>query len=265
MSGKHITRRSLLAGTGYAAAYGTLAARLLSAAQAQQAQPASTGPSLSLNMVFPILPGAKIDEKLYISKHMQLLRNAYGDSVSRIEFRTSQSPTNGMPPGSQSILASTHIWINDVAKFSKALAANSTAINIDLDFAAKGPRYVQIDRIVAGLGDDISEVKVGHQVMMVHYPADPSRKWDDKYFTNTHLPKLMTSFGQSAVRRLAGGFGVDQKDDKAKYRATIQLYVRERTAFESAVRQGIEDLIEDGKKFTTIIPEFNELRVQAIV
>ncbi len=264
MSG-NLTRRSLLASAGYATAYGTLAARLLSIAEAQQA-PAKASPVLSLNMVFPSLPKAKVDEKLYINKHMLFLRDAYGDSVDRIEFRTSQSPTPGMPPGSQSLLASAHIRIKDVAKFSKALSEKSTAINIDLDFAAQGPRFVQIDRLGVGLGEDLSEVKVGSQVMMVHYPADPvPAKWNERYFTDTHLPKLMAAYGQSAVRRLEGGLGVDQGGTKAKYKATIQLYVRERTAFEGAVARGRDELLEDLKKFTSIIPEFNELRVQAIV
>jgi hypothetical protein len=260
---RNLTRRSLLVGAGYVAAYGTLATRLPSLAEAQQAQPTAAGPALCMSMLFPNDPKAKIDEKLFINKHMPMLRGIYGDSVERIEFRTSQSPTSGMPPAS--LLASAHIRIRDVAKFSKALTQNSKAINLDLDVAAKGPRFVQIDRLVASLGEELSEVKAGSQVMVVHFPADHTKKWDDKYFTGTHLPKLFAAYGQSAVRRLEGAVGVDQGDAKAKYRATIQLYVRERSAFEDVVRTGLDELIDDAGKFTALIPEFNELRVQAIV
>jgi hypothetical protein len=259
-----LTRRSLLMGAGYTAACSAIAARILSLAEAAEAQPKAAGPSLSMNMVFPIQPKAKIDEKLYINKHMPLLRTIYGDSVERIEFRTSQSGSAGMPPAS--LLATTHIWIKDAAAFSKALAANSTAINLDLDAAAKGPRFVQIDRHAASLGEELSEVKVGNQIMTVHFPPEePAPKWDDKYFTGTHLPKLMASYGQSAVRRVEGVLGMDQSGAKAKYRATVQLYVRERSAFESVVQSGRTDMIDDIKKFTTILPVFNEFRVQAIV
>src|SRR5262245_14186835 len=92
-----ISRRSLLAGAGCAAA-GTLVARLVSAAEAQQAAAPQAAPSLALTMVFMNEAKAKLDSDRYIKSHVPLLRKIYGDSVERIEFRTAQAPGPGMPP-----------------------------------------------------------------------------------------------------------------------------------------------------------------------
>jgi len=259
-----LTRRSLLAGAGFTAAYGTLAARMLSLAEAQEAQPAAAAPKLSLNMIFPNPAKAKIDDKRVIKKHLPLLRQVYGDSVERIEFRTVQSPTanSGLPPSS--MLASTHLWIRDVPGFSTALGANNQAINLDLDVAAKGPRIAQVDRLVAAMGEELSQVKEGSQLLTVFFRPVGEQAFDEDYFVKTHIPKVYSMFGQSAVRRLTATSGVDQ-GSKATYRGTVTLYVRERSAYESAIRSALGEMVEDIKKFTNIIPEFNELRIQAIV
>jgi hypothetical protein len=258
-----LTRRSLLAGAGYAAAFGTLAVRLLSVAEAQQAQPQSALNSLSMTMVFPQVKKAKIDEKRYVEEHLPLLRSVYGDSAERIEFRVGQPARSGMPP--TSVLGTSHIWIRDVGGFSKALAANSAAINLNLDEIAKGPRLVQIDRLVATAGEDMSEVKVGNQVMTVFYPQQSGKTLDDKYFASTHIPTLYSLYGSNTARRLTGLVGVDQGGTRAHNQATVHVYIRDRVAYDSSARSVLNNLIDDAKKFTTIIPEFNELRVQAIV
>lgn len=258
-----LTRRSLLAGAGYSAACGALASRMLSLAEAAEAGPAAAAPKLVLNMIFPNAAKAKIDQKKYVKNHMPLLRKVYGDSVERIEFRT----LHGTPPGieASTLLATAHLWIKDVAAFSQALANNNQAINQDLDGIAKGPRIVQVDRLATAMGEDLSEVKVGHQLLTVFFPVKEGQTLDEKYLVDTHIPKLYAAYGQSAVRRLSATIGVDQ-GSKATYKSTVTLYIRERSAYDTVSRTAFGDMIEDIKKFTNIpAPEFNELRVQEIV
>ncbi len=259
-----LTRRTLLAGAGYAAGYGALASKILSLAEAADAQPAAAAPQLVLNMIFPSVAKAKIDEKKYIKNHMPLLRKVYGDSVSRIEFRTLVGPPAGV--SAASVLASAHLWIKDVPAFSQALANNNQAINLDLDGIAKGPRIVQVDRVVTAMGDDISEVAAGTQLLTVFLPVKDGQTLDENYLVKTHIPNLYAYYGQNVVRRLTATLGVDQ-GSKATYKATVTLYIRQRNAYDGVARNAFNEMVDDIRKFTTnnLVPEFNELKVLEIV
>jgi hypothetical protein len=254
MSGT-LSRRSLLAGAGYAAA-GTLVAQVISAAEASQAA------SLCMNMIFMNDQKAKLDPERFTRTHVPLLRKVYGDTVERIEFRYAQSPSQGMPPSP--ILATSHIWITDVQGFVKALGAGAAQITADLDKTAKGSRISQVDRVAVGVGEPIAEVKVGSQVMTTFYPLQEGKDLNKDYFTNTHIPKLLPIYGGSAVRRIEGTLGQDQGTSKATYVATTHIYIRTRSDYEKKATGNMGEMIEDAKKFTTIFPQFAELRVQAI-
>lgn len=259
-----LTRRSLLAGAGYAAAYGTLASQVLSMAEAQEAEPTAAAPQLVLNMIFPSVAKAKIDEKKYVKNHMALLRRVYGDSVSRIEFRTLVGPPSGVPAAS--VLASSHLWIKDVPAFSQALSANNQAINLDLDTVAKGPRIVQVDRLATAMGDDISEVTAGTQLLTVFLPLKDGQTLDEDYLVKSHIPNLYSYYGQNVVRRLTASLGVDQ-GSKATYKATVTLYMRQRNAYDGVERAAFGEMVDDMRKFTTndVVPEFNELKVLEVI
>ena len=259
-----LTRRSLLAGAGYAAGYGALGSHMLSLAEAAEVPPAAAAPQLVLNMIFPNAAKAKIDEKKYVKNHMPLLRKAYGDSVSRIEFRTLVGPPAGV--SATSLLASAHLWIKDARAFSQALANNNQAINEDLDGIAKGPRIVQVDRLAAAIGDDISEVTAGTQLLSVLFPVKEGQTLDENYLVKTHIPNLNVFYGQTVVRRLTATLGVDQ-GSKATYKAAVTLYIRQRNAYDGVERNAFNEMVDDIKKFTTndVVPEFNELKVLEIV
>ncbi|MEJ0100642.1 MAG: hypothetical protein WDO12_13345 [Pseudomonadota bacterium] len=213
-------------------------------------------------MIFLNDSKAKLDQDRFIKKHLPLLRRVYGSSVERIELRTAQASSPGMPPSP--ILATSYVVIKDVQGFSQALAANSKEINDDLDATAKGTRISQVDRLVASVGDSMADVKAGTQVLTTLYPAQPDKTLDRNYFVATHVPKLFSIYGGSALRRVEGTLGVDQGPSKAAYLATTHLYIRDRNAYDNAQRQGMSDMIEDAKKYTTIFPLFGELRVQAV-
>jgi hypothetical protein len=258
-----LTRRSLLANAGSAAAFGAFAPKLISLAEAQEAPAGAAAPRLALDMIFPSVAKAKIDEKKFVNKHMPLLREVYGASVDRIEFRTLVGPPSGVPAAS--VLATSRLWIKDVPAFSAALAANNQAINLDLDGIARGPRIVQVNRLVGALGEELSEVQTGTQLLTVFFPVKDGETFDEQYLVDTHLPKLYAIYGRNAARRITALLGVDQ-GSKATYKATVTVYIRERGAYDSAARGALAEMVDDIKKFTNIpAPEFNELKIQGIV
>src|SRR5262245_3714480 len=118
-----LTRRSLLAAAGQAAAGTMLATALVPVAGAEEAAQPQAAPSLCLSMVFLNDAKAKFDADRYTRKHLPLLRKIYGNSVERIELRTAQAASPGMPPSP--LLATTHVFISDVRGFSQALGAGS--------------------------------------------------------------------------------------------------------------------------------------------
>src|SRR5690606_1102889 len=111
----NLSRRRLLAGAGCAVA-GTAAGQMLMAvAQAQESAPAQASSGLCMTMVFLNAAKAKFDQDKYIKKHLPLLRESYGDSVERIELRTSSGSAMGVP---SAVMATSTLWIRDVQGFS---------------------------------------------------------------------------------------------------------------------------------------------------
>jgi len=164
-----MSRRSLLAGIGYAAA-GSTTAQLLRVAHAQEAAQARQGQAggICLSMIFESGSKAKFDSAKYVKKHLPLLREVYGDSVDRIELRTTAGSAMGIP---SSVLATTTFWIRDVTAFGQKLGANAARINEDLDAVARGNRLVQPDRIVLGLGDARDDTPANSHVFSLYYRA----------------------------------------------------------------------------------------------
>jgi hypothetical protein len=161
-----VSRRSVLAGAGYALA-GTTAGQLIAAAQAQEAAQAEIG-SICLTMLFESGAKAKFESDKYVKRHLPLLKEVYGDSVGRIEVRTANAATMGIP---SAFLATSTLWIRDVPSFSQKLAANAEKVNKDLDSVAKGNRLVQPDRIVLAMGDARSEISSGNVFSLFYRSA----------------------------------------------------------------------------------------------
>lgn len=161
-----VSRRSVLAGAGYAFA-GTTAGQLIAAAHAQEAAQGQVG-SICLTMLFESGAKSRFESDKYVKRHLPLLKEVYGDSVERIEVRTANASTMGIP---SAFLATSTLWIRDVPSFSQKLAANAEKVNKDLDSVAKGNRLVQPDRIVLAVGDARSEIPSGNVFSLFYRSA----------------------------------------------------------------------------------------------
>lgn len=272
-----ISRRSLLAGAGCAIA-GTAAGQMLAAvAHAQDAPAAPGGAALCMTMQFTAGAKSRFEIDKYIKKHLPLLKEVYGDSVERIEVRTSKGSAQGVPP---SILATSTLWIRDVPGFSQKLGANAERINKDLDSAARGNRLVQVDRIAWEAGDARSAVPSDCAVFSVFYPAvsrptrampgapaagaAPPPSFDARFFVDTYLPRLYSLYGAGAVRRVEATQGQDQGGQAAAHLAAYHLMIRDRSDFDRRTSSVFSELTGDADQFTTIFPILADMRVNAI-
>lgn len=272
-----ISRRSLLAGAGCAIA-GTAASRMLAAvARAQDAPGAPGGTALCMTMQFTAGAKSRFEADKYIKKHLPLLKDVYGDSVERIEVRTSNASTQGIPP---SILATSTLWIRDVPGFSQKLGANAERINKDLDSAARGNRLVQVDRITWETGDARSAVPQDCDVISVFYPAAsrprrampgapaagevPPPSFDARFFVDTYLPRLYSLYGSGAVRRVEATQGQKQGDQVAAHLAAYHLMIRDRSDYDRKTGSVFSELNKDAGQLTTIFPVLADMRVSAI-
>ncbi len=274
-----ITRRSLLSGAGYAVA-GTVAGQMLTAvARAQDAAAPAGSSGLCMTMLFMAGARTKFETDKYIKKHLPLLKEVYGDSVERIELRTSAGSAQGVP---SALLATSTLWIRDVAGFSQKLGANAERINKDLDGAAKGNRLVQVDRIALELGDARTDVAQNSHVFSMFYPAasrpmggrggpggpggaaasEPT--FDARYFVEVYLPKLYSLYGASAVRRVEATLGQDQGGQKAAHLGAYHLMIRDRSDYDRKSGSVFSEMTKDSGKFTTIFPMLADMRVNAI-
>lgn len=245
--------------------------QMLAMAQEPAATAAPGTGGLCMTMLFPNDAKAKFDAARYASKHLPLLKDVYGDSIERIELRTSTGSTQGVP---SELLATTTFWIRDVAGFSQKLSANFEKINKDLDQHAKGNRLNQIDRVVYVAGEDRAQAQQNSHVFSLFYrelTGGPGAagagevKFDHAYFTAVFLPKLYSLYGSNAVRRLEATRGVDQGEQKARQLAAYHLYIRDRNDYDNRSASVFNEMQKDAGKFMQgIFPMFADMRLAAI-
>jgi hypothetical protein len=222
---------------------------------------------------------ASKDADKYAKRHMPLLKEAYGDSVQRIELRMASASTMGID---SQILASSTIWISSVPDFIGKLSANATKINTDLDSIVKANRQVQIDRIALELGDPLDQVPDNADVFSHFYPSrsapimGPGRgggmpgagggvTFDEKYYLEAFLPRLFSEHGSTAVRRLEATMGMDQGGQPADQKAAYHLVIRDRNTYSSGAQRIFQEMQRDSSKFMQgILPFFSEMKIVAV-
>ncbi len=256
-----ITRRSLLAGIGATAAYGSLAHAGEAANPA--AAPAAAAPEMAFSMMYMAGPKTKFDLKKYESKHLPLLRQSYGDSVSRIEMRTANATARGVP---SDIRVTTTLYIANLQEFAKLLGAAAPTVNTSIASISTGPVNTQVDRLLVAIGKPRSEVVEGHQVASTYYREQADAKFDTTYYTETYLPKLRSYYGDGAVRRIEVFLGVPQGAAKPAFVAATHLYIRDRDTYSSANGEGQKELMQiDNKYYPPTAQMWADSKVTAVL
>jgi hypothetical protein len=243
-----LSRRSMLAGIGSTAIYGSLASQLAHAGEAAPAA-ASAPQEMIYSTMFMAGPKTKFDSKKYESKHLPMLKQYFGNSVSAIEMRTANATAKGVP---SDIRVTTSVYIADLPVFIKTLSSNGPTINADLDAISKGRRNIQVDRLLVALGEPRSQLRESHQVVSTYYLDKPDATFDKKYFLDVYLPKLRSYYGEGAVRRVEVFEGVPQGSVRPGFVASTHLYVRDRDSFNAANGEGQKELMQIDKNYTNI-------------
>jgi hypothetical protein len=263
-----ISRRSVLAGVGSAVG------QLLSVARAQEAAQARLGQAggVCLSMIFDDGTKVTFDTEKYVSKHLPLLREVYGDSIERIEVHaapdrdpkaliTSVAMFAGIPVPR----AATTLWIKDITAFGQKLASNAARINKDLEAVSYGNRLVQPNRVVLELGEPRSEIMTGTQVVSNYYrqfvaykrnredvPVPPPGSvpgFDARLFVESYLPRLFSLYGAGALRRLEATLGMEQGGQKPAQIAAYHFYIGDRAAFDRSTPDVYMQLREETAAF----------------
>jgi hypothetical protein len=259
-----LSRRSMLAGIGSTAIYGSLTSQLAGAGEAAAPAAAPAAQEMVYSTMFMSGAKTKFDPKKYETKHLPLLKKSFGDSVSRIEMRTANSTARGVP---SDIRVETSIYIADLQKFIVALRENSAAINADLNGIATGPRNIQIDRLLTESGAPRSEVRENHQVVSTYYRDNAAAPvvFNTAYYTDTYLPKLRSYYNDSAVRRIEVFLGVPQGGAKPAIVASTHLYIRDRDAYNAGNGEGQKELMQIDDKYTNAMQMWADSKVTAIL
>jgi hypothetical protein len=254
-----ISRRSMLAGMGSAAAIGSIAANLQGVARAAEEQGES---AISLSMLYWNEPKARFDFRKYRDQHLPLLKSIYGDSVERFELRMPVKAEKGMPP--PSVTAAVNLWIRDVPAFGTKTKAEGARINEDLAKVTNGHPYVQYDKVIALLGDARRSVQQDAEVFSTYFPAREGATWDARYYVETFLPKLVGIYGPKALARIeVCQAATGQGGTPAAVVASSHLYVRDRRAYMAASGKVFQELGSEGSRYTTIRPYWANMWVAA--
>lgn len=256
-----ISRRGLLAGIGYTAACGSLASQLVAAARAGEAA-APASPEIIMSMVFMGGAKSKLDIKRYTTKHLPLLRKTYGDSVSRIEFRQCNATARGVP---SDVIGTTSIYISDLGGFAQKMQAGAADVQADLDQASKGTVLTQIDRLALAMGEARSEVRVNNAVFSTYFWDKPDATFDGGYYSDVYLPKLRSLYGDNAIRRIEFNTGMVQGGRKPTFLTSAHLFIRERSAYDSANGEAMPELMKTDTKYTNAVQMYADSKVNTIV
>lgn len=278
-----MSRRSLLAGVGCAAAWGSMGARLLSVAHAEEQGESA----ISLSLLYRNGPKAKFDSEAYAKGYLPLLKSVCGDSIERIELRTphvfampgmpgaggggrqigsggTHSPEKAAQPmGPQSpLLAAVSVWIRDVKAFGEK-TATAAQLTEELKKITEIEPLVQFDKALEVLGDARDSIPVQDNVFSTYFPTKEGAQFDPKYYGEKVIPLMIKLYGAKSIRRVEFSMGTEQGGAKPVVTAAAHFYIRDRAAWDAAGMQAYPQLMAEGPKYTTIMPFVADMQVAA--
>lgn len=250
-----IARRTVLLGAGQAATFGSLLAALPGIAQAAQA--AAAPQKVCLTMLYPSGEGLSFDAEAFRTRYVAALQKAYGPAIERVELRVAPPvpPPPPPPPVAEGeeppppppappvppVLAAVSIWLGDIGEFIKRANESSRALAAEMATITRSAPMVQYDVIEGQVGDAASSVIGGGTVVSNYFfapqgEAAAEAKWDAEYFGKTYLPKLLETYGATAIQRAEVARGeLAQGGGKPLVLGAIHVYVKDAVAYDTAL------------------------------
>ncbi len=266
---------------GCAAMAAPVVGRMISVARAAEEQGES---AICLSMIYVNSPKVSFDNRRFAEKHLPLLRNAYGDSIERIELRTprklpgmggnslskagtSHVPSTGaapMGPPPSRVLAAVSLWLRDLKSFGERTVAAGDSIAKDLAEVTEVQPLVQYDKVLSLLGDDRGSIPADGQVYCTYFPAKEGGTFDATYYGEKVIPLMVSIYGAKAIRRVEYTVGsTAQGGGKPPVVASAYFYIRDRAAWDAAGMKAFPQLMAEGPKYTTLTPLVADMEVTA--
>ena len=266
-----MSRRSLLAVAG---SVGTAALMrdLPAWAQAAAAGSPAAPPQICLSNYYLAGEGAKFDRLQYRDKHVALLRSLFGDTLERIEMRSTApikrtdsrravSQNEAEPP----ILAVESFWIKNLPAYVAAAQKAGDKVAAGMAGITNSKVAVQWEQLIAAQGEPRESVEQGTTCLVTLYPYTAEGKWDAKYFTETYLPLMSSVYGQRVVRRVEVCKGVSmQGGGNPAFVSAVTMYIKEQKDFVASGMQSGMVLMKEAPKFTNINPIVGSYDVYAV-
>jgi hypothetical protein len=114
------------------------------------------------------------------------------------------------------------------------------------------------------LGDARNEMAADTQVFSTYYPASPDARFDVKYYGEKVVPLMVSLYGAKSIRRIEVTMGSSgQGGAKPSVVAASHFYIRDRAAWDAAGMKAYPKLMEEGPKYSTIVPIIGDHEVAA--
>lgn len=253
MLNKTIARRAVLTSLGQVATFGSLAAALPSLARAaEQAAAASAPMKVCLTMLYPAGEGLTFDTAGFRDRHLIILRNIYGPSVTRVELRTpvpppappapppvaegEEAPPAPPPPPAPPLLAAVSLWLgSDLGDFIKRAQTGARIVSNDMANITRSAPIVQYDVIEGQAGEAPNSVLGGSTVVSNYFFDKEDGTWNAEFFGKAYLEKLTAAYGPALQRVEVQRGELAQGGGKPLVKGAIHLYVKDLAAYDAAV------------------------------
>jgi hypothetical protein len=262
-----IGRRTVVLGLGRGATVGSLMVALPHLARTAEA-PAPQ--KVCLTMIYPNGDGMSFDADGFRSRHVPMLKEAYGPAVERVELRVAPPPPmppvaegeQPPPPPASPLLATVNMWLGDIGEFIKRAQASSRRLAADMANITNSAPMVQFDVLEGQAGEAASTIIGGINVVSSYFfaPQDAqaaaAAKWDAEYFGRTYLPKLLELYGSAAIQRAEVARGeLAQGGGKPLVTGAIHIYVKDAMAYDAALaRPEVQALGAEAQQHSTLNP-----------
>jgi uncharacterized protein (TIGR02118 family) len=264
-----VSRRAMLAATGSLGAAGLLRSFPV-LAQAPAAAPGGL-PPICLSTYYFSGDGAKFDGAQYRDEHIPMVRGLYGDSIERIELRMAPKVKRNDPGPSTSyaeakppILAITSVWVRSLETFAAAALKSGTKVADDLKGITRARASVQWEQLIAAQGESRESVTQGAKCNSMVYWAKEGGRFDEKYYTESYMPVVKEVYGEGVIRRMEVCKALSLQGNKPVFASAVNMYIQDQKAFMDAGRKGGMRLMQEGPKFTDLVPLISSMEVWAV-
>lgn len=213
--------------------------------------------SACLSVLYRNIPGERFDAVYYRDRHMPLILERFAAAIERFEF---MRLTPGGQSGTAEWVAAASLWIRDAERFAAASHRHGAELTADLANVTAVELVPEAETIIAEFGQPLDSSRQGQLCRRILFPALEGASFDEAYYVESFLPRMLDAYGSEAITRIEARRGAVN----GRLLASAVVYIGDSLLYDQARVQHASMLNAGIPAFSNVLPRELAMEIAAV-